>query len=171
MSLEDHTRKQVQMHIAASSITKTFSANVPVEFGDVFHYNKVYYAVYNGQPITIEQYVNGTFYKYVNNDGNCIDPHSNEMKVVYEKAQCLVHYSFIKFQKNLMLLDLQGSNYMLYDPEIATLQLVKPHEVAGVDEIYFCAGNLSKVAIENFILQHQCNDYCKMINLEQLDKL
>ena len=46
------------------------------------------------------------------------------MKVVYEKAQCLVHYSFIKFQKNLMLLDLQGSNYMLYDPEIATLQLV-----------------------------------------------
>ena len=165
MSLEDHTRKQVQMHIAASSITKTFSANVPVGFGDVFHYNKVYYAVYNGQPITIEQYVNGTFYKYVNNDGNCIDPHSNEMKVVYEKAQCLVHYSFIKFQKNLMLLDLQGSNYMLYDPEIATLQLVKPHEVAGVDEIYFCAGNLSKVAIENFILQHQCNDYCKMINL------
>lgn len=171
MTLEDHTRKQVQMHIAASSITKTFSSNVPKEFGDVFHYNKVYYAVYNGQPITIEQYVDGTFYKYVNNDGNCTIPHSDKMTVIFEKAQCLVHYSFIKFQKNLMLLDLQGSGYMLYDPEIATSQLVKPDEVVGVDEIYFCAGNLSKVAIENFIVQHQCNNYCKMVNLEPLDDL
>jgi hypothetical protein len=45
MTVEEHTRKQVQMHIASTCITKSFSSSgVPVEFGEVFHYNKVYYA-------------------------------------------------------------------------------------------------------------------------------
>ena len=65
-----HQEAGANAHSCKQYITKTFSANVPVEFRDVFHYNTVYYAVYNGQPITIEQYVDGTFYKYVNNDGS-----------------------------------------------------------------------------------------------------
>lgn len=110
----------------------------------------------------------GEFHKYVNNDGNCMTPPSEELVSVYEKAECLVHYSYINFQKKLMLLDIQGSSYTLYDPEIATLDLVSSGEVLGIDEIFFCPGNLSKVGIQQFVAQHKCNDYCKMLQLESL---
>ena len=43
-----------------------------------------------------------------------------EFDEVYEKAQCLVHYSYQISEKKLMLLDIQGSFFKLYDPEIAT---------------------------------------------------
>lgn len=154
MTVEEHTRKQVQMHIASTCIAKSFSSSVPVEFGEVFHYNKVYYAVHNDQHVTIEEYVDGQVYKYVNNDDNCMPAPIDEMSVVYKKAQCLVQYSYVKFQKRLMLLDLQGSYYMLYDPEIATSQLVKADEVVGVDETLLCIGNLSTLAIDNFREKH-----------------
>lgn len=74
MTLEDHTRKQVQMHMAARSITKSFAAKVPSEFGETFQYNKAYYAVYKDRPVTVEEFVEGEFHKYVNNDGNCTTP-------------------------------------------------------------------------------------------------
>lgn len=165
MTPEDHTRKQVQLHIAATNIAKSFASNALVEFGDVFHNNKVFYAVYNGKPIAIEQYVDGMFEKYVNNDGNCMTTSKDEIVPIYEKAQCLVHFSYIKFQRKLMLLHINGSKYMLYDPEIATSQLVGEDES---DEIYFCAGNLSVVAIERLISIQKCNNYCQMLNLEEM---
>ena len=160
MTLEDHTRKQVQMHMAARCITESFAAKVPLEFGDKFQYNKVYYAVYKQQPVTIEEYVEGEFYKYVNNDGNCMTSPREELDSAYQKAECLVHYSYIKFQKKLMLLDIQGSSYNLYDLEIATSEIVSSGDVLGIDEIYFCAGNLATVGIQQFITQHKCNEYC-----------
>jgi hypothetical protein len=33
-------------------------------------------------------------------------------------------------------------------------------------KVLFCAGNLSKEAIDKFTLLHVCNKYCKMIELE-----
>ena len=42
MSLEDHTRKQVQMTAAARHLTKLFAQNVPPEFGGTFEYVKVF---------------------------------------------------------------------------------------------------------------------------------
>jgi hypothetical protein len=56
---------------------------------------------------------------------------------------------------------------MLYDPEIATSQLVKADEVVGVDETLFCIGNLSTLTIDNFREKHQCNDFCKMATWNQ----
>ena len=96
-------------------------------------------------------------------------PPSEEFYSIYKKAECLVHYNCIKFQKKLMLLDIQGSSNTLYDPEIATSDLVNCNEVLGRDEIYFCAENLSTIGIQHFISQlHQCNEYCDMIDLELL---
>ena len=53
-----------------------------------------------------------------------------------------------------MLLNIQGSMYNLYDPEIATSELLD-----GEGEIYFFSGNLSELAISNFLKEHWCSGY------------
>jgi len=35
---------------------------------------------------------------------------------------CLSHYSYEKSNKKILLADIQGSGYALYDPEIATTE-------------------------------------------------
>ena len=50
-----------------------------------------------------------------------------------------------------MLLDIHGTSYNLYDPEIGTSEIVSSGDVLGLDEIYFCAGNLATVGIQHFI--------------------
>ena len=57
MTVEDHTRKQVQMHSVARNITQRFSARVLSQFGDCFWYEKVFYFVLNGVPITVEEFL------------------------------------------------------------------------------------------------------------------
>ena len=123
MSLEDHTRKQVQMNAVARHLTKRFAKNVPPEFGGTFEYVKVFYSVFNKLPVTVEEFVQGEFHKYVNNNGLCILSPQEEFDEIYAKAQCLVHYSYQISERKLMLLDIQGSSYKLYDPEIATTDL------------------------------------------------
>ena len=61
----------------------------------------------------------------------------------------------------MMLLDLQGTGYHLYDPEIAATVPQDSNE----DETYFCAGNLATVAITSFFEQHRYSDYCKLLGL------
>ena len=60
-----------------------------------------------------------------------------------------------------MLFDLQGNMYNFYDPETATSDLFD-----GEGEIYFCSGNLSELAISNFVKEHVCSGYCGMLALE-----
>lgn len=165
MSVEDHTRKQVQMHAVARNVTQRFTLKVPVEFGDSFQYGKVFYSQLDDVPVTVEEYVPGEFMKYVNNDGKCLESHSDdpELVQVFEKAQCLAHFSYIFSEEKLMVVDLQGSMYHLYDPEIATKDW---EDLTG--EYYFCAGNLSVVSIEEFKKQHnKCSKYCRMLELEE----
>ena len=62
-----------------------------------------------------------------------------------------------------MLLDIQGSGYTLYDPEIATRELRDDEDDNGnVGEMYFCAGNLTFMAIEAFCHSHKCSKFCEM---------
>ena len=163
-AVEDHTRKQVQMHTVARHITKGFSLKVPPEFGECFKYNKVYYACLNDKPVTVEDFVTGKFAKYVNNNGKCVAPPENsssQTKEIYVKAQCLIHYSYSSMQHKMVLTDIQGSNYYLYDPEISTQNLLDD------DELYFCCGNLSTTDMENFLDEHECNKYCHMLKLKR----
>ena len=166
MSLEDHTRKQVQMSAVAGHLTKRFAKNVPPEFGGTFEYVKVFFAVFKKQPVTIEEFVQCDFHKYVNNNGFHIPSSSVEFDEVYEKAQCLVHYSYQISEKKLMLLDIQGSFFKLYDPEIATTDLLVNDASLDSKEVNFCAGNFSCTAIDEFKLKHSCNKYCDMMSLK-----
>ena len=79
-----------------------------------------------------------------------------------QKAECLSHFSFKKSDKKLMVVDIQGSGANRYDPEIATMELLAD------GKILFCAGNLSKAAIDAFSLQHVCNKCCKILELAPL---
>ena len=68
----------------------------------------------------MEDFVSGKFAKYVNNNGKCVAPpesSSSQTKEIYAKAQCLVHYSYSAMQQKMILTDIQGSKYSLYDPE------------------------------------------------------
>lgn len=163
MSVEGHTRKQVQMHAVARNITQQFASKAQAEFKETFTYGKVFYSLLDGQPITLEEYVPGNFAKYVNNDGQCLEPHSEEYNVVFQKAECLVHFSYVYSKKKMMLLDIQGSMFNLYDPEIATPELSDDSDSSG--EVYFCAGNLSHLSISKFNSEHSCNKFCDMLKL------
>lgn len=166
-TVEVHARKQVQMHAVASHITGRFCSKVPAEFGKSFTYNKVYYAKYEEEPVTVEELVAGKFLKYVNNDGTCVKPSEDEeddVKDIFLKAQCLVHMSYVMSKKQLMLLDIQGSGYSLYDPEMATTAIQDEDDPRN--EFYFCCGNLSSMGIDKFLKDHKCNKYCYMFDLE-----
>ena len=59
-----------------------------------------------------------------------------------------------------MLLDMQGSKYTLYDPEIATTDLC---DADG--EVHFCSKNLSEDTIKQFFEGYTCNKFCKIPRL------
>ncbi|CAB4002129.1 Transient receptor potential cation channel subfamily M member 6 [Paramuricea clavata] len=122
-SIEDHCRKQVQMHSVARHITQRFKAKTPPGFGECFDYNRCYYTMYNGKPVTVE---------------DCVST-----------------------KEKLMILDIQGSDYALYDPEISTAELFD----GDTAELYFCCGNYSSIGIQAFLKSHKCNKYCKLIGV------
>ena len=93
-TVEDHTRKQVQNAPVARNITQTFSSRAPSPFGDTFRYGKVIYSLLDELPVTVEEFVSGELQKYVNNDGTCYVPVTEDHQEVYAKAECLVHFSY-----------------------------------------------------------------------------
>lgn len=156
--IEDHTRKMVQMNSLARNFAMKLALDAPVEFGQTFTYTKVYLAKLNGEFVTLESYLNGTFQKYINNTGDIFGDGS-ELSM---KAETFVHYSYVASAKQLMIVDIQGVNYALCDPEIASSTLMARDET-----ILFCSGNLSTTAIDEFLGKHTCNKYCLLLKLDQ----
>ncbi len=131
-------------------------------FGEVFRYNKIYLGKeVDGDFVTVEELVDGKFVKYINNDGSICKNDDTPS----DKAQSLVHFSYEKSNKEVMLVDTQGSGYTLYDPEIASGALKD-----GSNEIMFTTGNLSQFAIKTFIGQHKCNFFCDLLGLTNLQQ-
>ncbi|KXJ15662.1 Eukaryotic elongation factor 2 kinase [Exaiptasia diaphana] len=126
LTIEDHTRKTVQMHLLARNLAKQLKER-----------------------------------KYLNNNGKV--PQAIQDKDINAlKAQCLAHFSFEQSGGKLLLLDIQGSNEDLYDPEISSAELYDDSKQA----ILYCAGNLSTVAITTFTNEHKCNKFCQLAKLK-----
>ena len=53
-----------------------------------------YFGFLNDVPVTVEEFIDGQFAKYINNDGRCKTLPPGDMKCVYQKVQSLVHYSY-----------------------------------------------------------------------------
>lgn len=165
-NIESHCRKQVQMHEVARHLTKKFQSQAPQEMGKCFQYNHVYYTTIDEKPATVEEFVPGLFAKLINNNGKKADlpeDADKDLKDLLAKAECLVHYTYESSNQQLMLLDIQGSGYCLYDPEIATNDIMDASSL----EYYFCCGNYSSMGITCFLNEHECNAYCKMMDLSQ----
>ena len=162
-SPENHAKKSVQMHVLAKNFADQLRMLLlSKEFkGDLFSYNKASYGVVlkSGETVTIEDYIDGSFTKYINNDGTILE---NSDENALQMAECLTHFSYVKSENALLLVDIQGCGYKLYDPEIATSKGSFDEE----DELLFCMGNLSTVAKKNFFLQHKCSNLCLLAELE-----
>ena len=65
-------------------------------------------------------------------------------EVLIEKAECLVHYSYDSSNRKLMIIDIQGSNYHLYDPEIATEEPMCADSYISVVAIFPPSTHLNK---------------------------
>ena len=94
----------------------------------------------HGLFVTVEQFLPGTFQKYINNDEaivNGVKTSADGLKKVEE----FVHYSQKKSEGNLRVLDVQGIGNVLCDPEIPKEDIVDID-----DEFLFCLGNLATSA-------------------------
>lgn len=160
-SEEVHTRKNVQMQILARNLASSLKKQAPKEFGETFSYAKVYFGKCGGEIVTIESHINGEFRKYINNNGHIILQDSSETAV---KAETFAHYTYEKSEKKLMVLDVQGVDFTLTDPEIASAELMD-----STNKILFCSGNLSIMAIEAFLSMHACNNYCLLLDLPKVE--
>ena len=59
---EAHTRKAVQMNALACNFAQNLDLERPIlEYGQTFTYTKVYYSSFNGEFVTLENFLEGTF--------------------------------------------------------------------------------------------------------------
>ena len=108
----------------------------------------------------------GDFQKYINNNGSiCL----NDLDIT-EKAETFVYYTYGKSNNRLMITDLQGVGYQLWDQESVTQTIVeeKSDKSKMLVEYLLCAGNLSTATFENFEREHVCNKYCTKLEVTQL---
>jgi hypothetical protein len=127
-TVEDHCRKQVQMHAVATHITGKFNSKVPADFGECFKYNQCYNTKINDRPATIEEFVPGSFAKIINNNGIIIpfgEDADDGLKQILQKAECLVHHSHEFSNRKFMLLDIQGTGILDINCLTQRLQLTR----------------------------------------------
>lgn len=55
----------VQMNSLARNFAMKFGLDTPAEFGQTFSYTKVFLGKFNGEFVNLENYLNGTFQKYI----------------------------------------------------------------------------------------------------------
>ena len=167
-SIEQHTKKVVQMHYLARNFAARLSQELQASddhilFGETPKYNKISLGKLDSDEyVTVEELVEGSFVKHINNNGHICGDTNNP---VCNKAECLAHYSFERSNKEVMVVDIQGCDYLLFDPEVAS------KELKSNEEFFFCTGNLSISAINNFIESHKCNWYCELLKLPELTNL
>lgn len=158
----------MQMHLLARNFASQLEADVKAKeesdfFGTAFRYRKIFHEETEDKSyVTVEEFILGVFTKYINNTGKtCVDPTSS----VAKKAECLTHYTYERSDRKLMLVDIQGSGFDLFDPEIASTNLMD-----ATDKQYlYCTGNLSEVAISTFVNEHTCNIFCGLLGLPAIE--
>lgn len=112
-----------------------------------------------GDYVIIEEFIDGVFVKYINNNGDiCV-----EDDVLCDKVQCFVYFIYEKLQGKFMVLDVQGVGFNLYDFEIVSVELID-----GDGFLRFCNGNLAEGVIKNFFVKYKCNFYCRILQFKLL---
>ena len=93
ISVEDHTRKQVQIHAVARSMAKHFSKKIPVQFGDNCLYKKTLNSTLKDLPVTVEEFVPEQFIKYINTNSKVnLNPSNDMEEELFAKAEFFAHF-------------------------------------------------------------------------------
>ena len=118
----------------------------------------------------------GSFFKLYNPEIATTDLLVNDASLDSKEVNfCAGNLSCIAMPCALQLSDIwkeayaacfQGSFFKLYNPEIATTDLLVNDASLDSKEVNFCAGNLSCIAIDDFKSKHSCNKYCDMMSLK-----
>ena len=92
ITIEEHTRKGVQMHTLPKNIAEQHGKKgqelVSKEFGETVKFRNIYLAKVDGECLTLEEFIEGKFEKYMNNTGEgCI----SDENVMGQKAEYLSH--------------------------------------------------------------------------------
>lgn len=88
----------------------------------------------DGDIVTVEEFVEGMFVKYINNDG-VLWKNKNIDESLMKKAECFVHFTYEKSNKELMVLDIQGCDHTFFDPEVAPQNIL-------LEIIFFSVGGI-----------------------------
>ena len=162
---ESFAKRAIQAHMLAKNFADQMRSIIKdSDFGETFTYSKPMLGKNNiGEIIMIEEFIPGSFLKYVNNDGRIV---VGPPKVLILKAECLAHFSLVKSEEELLLVDIQGCGYELCDPEIASVRSL----IGTKNDFRFSIGNMSTEALINFKTEHVCNKFCKLANLEDMNE-
>ena len=138
--------------------SRSWKKNLNEFYGTTLMFRKIFMGKMEGEQwVTVEEFIDGNFTKYINNTGMVCGVASE----VRDKCENLAHFSYERSNKELMVIDMQGSGHS-YDPEIASKDL------RDGEEVLFSTGNLSTMAINNFVDNHVCNEYCTLLGLNKL---
>ena len=164
-TVDDHNRKVVQMHLLARNFALQLEEELKKQdvrdlYGETLKYKMIFHGETEQDFVSIEEWIPGDFVKYINNTGAVC---YTQPDVIGEKAESLSHYSYAKSNRKLMLLDVQGNGYNMFDPEIASSELLDED-----NKFLYCTGNLSEVAITNFVNGHKCSIFCRLLDLKPL---
>ncbi len=99
----------------------------------------------------VEPFLQGNYEKYINNNGAI--PRS-----ATQPPEAFAHFSYHKTGGALIVLDVQGVNNILTDPQIITAD---PLDIFGL-------GHHGTAQIAPFFKFHECNDLCRKLGLENL---
>ena len=167
-TVDQHNRKVVQMHLLARNFASQLEAEIKENeeseiFGTAFKYRKIFHGeTEDKEYVTVEEFIPGQFKKYINNTGQtCVD----RTHIMAQKAECLTHFTYERSKKKLMLVDIQGTGYDLFDPEIASTDLLDETD----KQYLYCTGNLSQVAISTFVKDHTCSVFCNLLRLPAIE--
>jgi hypothetical protein len=110
----------------------------------------------------IEDFIEGYFFKFSNNV-NFVD---RELLVEHSLLQAFSHFTYQYSGKRVIVTDLQGfvqkGKYILTDPAIHT------HDP---EKVLPDRGNLGIKGVTGFFSVHQCNDYCRRLELQHPDAI
>ncbi|XP_072023097.1 uncharacterized protein [Amphiura filiformis] len=104
---------------------------------------------------SLEEYIDGEFRKVLNNTGDVTENYTIDDSA--SKMLAFAHFTHQKYNAQAMACDLQGSGYLLTDPQIA-----------HPDVDTYARGNLMNIATSRFGAVHQCNTVCTAIGLSAI---
>ena len=147
----------MQMHLLARNFASQLEAEIKANeeseiFGTAFRYRKIFHGeMEDKEYVTVKD----------NTGRTCVDP----TDIMAQKAECLAHFTYERSKKKLMLVDIQGTGYDLFDPEIASTDLLDETD----KQYLYCTGNLSQVAISTFVKDHTCSVFCNLLGLPAIE--